>query len=198
MACCYLWRSRGDDVAVGAKPIVIRSRGAGMRVSKFAVLTILFFSSRNALAQSVDEEPAAIIELGGSTAVNVKDATPSVGPTLAVEVTPIEHWLELEAGVTPLFSRHSTEWSADLLFKKPWTLSKRAEFMVGVGPEWIHTNEYGRTPNSVSGEAILDFMFWPSAKRRFGWYLEPSYEYNFGRGHEQSLGISAGLLIAIR
>ena len=75
---------------------------------------------------------------------------------------------------------------------------KKAEFMVGVGPEWVHTNEYGRTPNSVSGEAVLDFMFRPSPKRRFGWYLEPSYEYNFGRGHEQSLGISGGLLIAIR
>ena len=51
--------------------------------------------------------------------------------------------------------------------------------------------------NSVGGEAVLDFMFWPSAKHRFGWYLEPGYEYNFGRGHEQSLGISGGLLISI-
>ena len=162
------------------------------------LLTALLFCSWNALAQSSDKEPAAIIELGGATAVNVKNATPSAGPTLAIEVTPIENWLELEAGVTPLFNRRSTEWGTDLLFKKPWTLSKKAEFMVGVGPEWVHTNEYGRTPNSVSGEAVLDFMFWPSAKRRFGWYLEPSYEYNFGRGHEQSLGISVGLLIAIR
>ncbi len=63
---------------------------------------------------------------------------------LAVEVTPIENWLELEAGITPLFSRHhSTEWDTDLLFKKPWTLSKKAELMVGVGPEWVHTREPG-------------------------------------------------------
>jgi hypothetical protein len=161
-------------------------------------LTALLFCSPIALAQSSDKEPAAIIELGAATAVNLKDASPSAGPTLAVEVTPIKNWLELEAGVTPLFNRRSTEWGTDLLFKKPWTLSKKAEFMVGVGPEWVHTNEYGRAPNSVSGEAVLDFMFWPWAKRRFGWYLEPSYEYNFGPGHEQSLGISAGLLIAIR
>jgi len=53
------------------------------------------------------------------------------------------------------------------------------------------------TTNSISGEVVADFMFWPSAKHRFGWYLEPSYEYNFGRGHDQSLGISGGLLIAI-
>ncbi|HEV7965987.1 MAG TPA: hypothetical protein VGP19_00360 [Candidatus Acidoferrales bacterium] len=116
---------------------------------------------------------------------------------MAVEVTPIENWLELEAGVTPLFTRHSTEWDADLLFKKPWTLSKKAEFMLGVGPEWVHATKFGVATNSVSGEAVLDFMFWPSAKHKFGWYLEPGYEYNFGRGHEQSLGISGGLLIAI-
>jgi hypothetical protein len=114
-----------------------------------------------------------------------------------VEVTPIENWLELEAGVTPLFARHSTEWDTDLLFKKPWTLSKKAEFMFGLGPEWIHTRAYGVTANSAAGEVVLDFMFWPSAKHRFGWYLEPGFEYNFGRGHERSFGMSGGLLIAI-
>jgi len=70
--------------------------------------------------------------------------------------------------------------------------------MVGVGPEWIHARQNGVVANSVAGEFALDFMFWPSAKRRFGWYLEPSYDYDFGRGHEQSVGITGGLLIAIR
>jgi hypothetical protein len=64
------------------------------------------------------------------------------GPDLAVEVTPIENWLELEEGVIPLFTGHSTEWDVDLLVKKPWTLSKKAEFMFGVGPEWVHTRAY--------------------------------------------------------
>jgi hypothetical protein len=27
-------------------------------------------------------------------------------------------------------------------------------------------------------------------KHKFDCYLEPTYEYNFGRGHEQSLGIT--------
>jgi hypothetical protein len=55
------------------------------------------------------------------------------------------------------------------------------------------------TANSISGEAVGDFMFWPSVgKHRFGWYLEPGYDYNFGRGREQSIGISGGLLIAFR
>ena len=84
-----------------------------------------------------------------------------------------DKWLELEAGITSLFARHSTEWDADLLFKKPWTLSKKVEFMFGVGPEWVRIRQNGLTGNSVAGEAVLDFMFWPSVKRRFGWYLEP-------------------------
>jgi len=161
-------------------------------------MAALFLFTGDAFAQSVEKEPAAIVELGGAASWDVKGGGSGFGPTVAVEVTPIEKWLELEAGVTPLFSRHATEWNTDLLFKKPWTLSKKAEFMLGVGPEWLHATKYGVTTNSVSGEAVLDFMFWPSAKHRFGWYVEPSYEYNFGRGHEQSVGISGGLLIAIR
>jgi hypothetical protein len=152
-----------------------------------------------ASAQSLDKEPepAAIVELGGAASRTLGDGGSSAGATVAVEVTPIEKWLELEAGITSLFARHSTEWDADLLFKKPWTLSKKVEFMFGVGPEWIHSRQNGITDNSVAAEAVLDFMFWPSAKRRFGWYLEPGYEYNFGRGHEKSVGISFGLLISI-
>ena len=144
------------------------------------------------------EEPAAILEIGGAPGWNITGGGFSFSPTIAAEVTPIENWLELEMGVTPVFSRHSTEWDTDLLFKKPWTLSKKVEFMFGVGPEWVHTRKYGITTNSVAGEVALDFMFWPSARRRFGWYFEPGYDYNFGRGHEQSFGMSGGLLIAIR
>jgi hypothetical protein len=164
--------------------------------AKFAVLiTSLFLCPAGAVAQSVEKEPVAVLELGAAGSRSLNDG--SSGPTVAVEVTPIENWLELEAGVSPLFNRTSTEWDTDLLFKKPWTLSDKGELMLGAGPEWVHTNKPGATANSVSAEAALDFMFWPSAKHRFGWYLEPVFEHNFGRGHEQSVGISGGLLIAI-
>jgi hypothetical protein len=153
--------------------------------------------SATAIAQSVDrengKEPLAIIEVGGAVSRSLQDSGSALGPTVAIEVTPIENWLELEAGVTPLFSHGSTEWGTDLLFKKPWTLSPKAEFMIGLGPEWIHT----KSANSVSAEAVLDFMCWPSAKHRLGWYIEPSYEYNFGRGRERSIGLNGGLLIAV-
>jgi hypothetical protein len=101
--------------------------------------------------------------------------------------------------VTSSFGRDATEWASELLFKKPWKLSRNVEFMAGVGPEWIHTRESGAATNSVAGEAVLDFMFWPGRwKHKFGCYVEPSYEYNFRRGHERSIGVSFGLLIAIR
>jgi hypothetical protein len=151
----------------------------------------------NAFAQPVDKEPAAVVELGGVADRSLKGGGSSFGPAVAAEVMLIEKWLELEAGVAPLFGRRSTEWDADLLFKKPWTLSKRAEFMLGVGPEWVHGTVKGVTTNSVGVEVAPDFMFWPSAKHRFGWYLEPSYGYSFGRGHEQSVSMTGGLLIAI-
>jgi len=168
-------------------------------MTKSLLFASLLLCSRNISAQpvDVDKEPAAIVELGGAAGWNLTGGGSSFGPDLAVEVTPIENWLELEAGVTPLFRRHSTEWNTDLLFKKPWTLSEKVEFMIGLGPEWIHAREYGVTTNSLGGEFVLDLMFWPSAKHRLGWYLEPTYDYSFGRGHERSLGVSGGLLIAI-
>jgi hypothetical protein len=41
-------------------------------------------------------------------------------------------------------------------------------------------------------------MFWPSPKRRLGWYIEQAYDYRLGRGHDQAIGVSVGLLISIR
>jgi hypothetical protein len=181
-------------VALKGSPIarpVLKTTGS-------VLIACLCLSFGNALAQSSEKEPAAVVEVGASASQSVTGDGTSFGPTVAVEVTPIENRLELEAGVTSLFKRHSTEWDVDLLFKKPWTLSKKAEFMVGIGPEWIHARQFGMVTNSLGGEAVADFMYWPaSAKHRFGWYVEPGYDYIFGRGHEQSLGVSGGLLIAI-
>jgi len=170
-----------------------------LSATNFVLSASLTLCSEMALAQSVDKDPVAIVELGGAAGRSLKNGGSSFGADAAVEVTPIENWLELEAGVTPLFSRHhSTEWNTDLLFKKPWTLSKKAELMVGVGPEWVHTREPGMRVNSMAAEAVLDFMFWPGGRHKLGWFLEPGYDYNFARGHERSFGISGGLLIAIR
>jgi len=163
---------------------------------RLAILAFLLASTCRAFPQTPEKEPIAILELG-TEGERTLDGSGSLGPNLAVEVTPIEHWLELELGVSPLFSHGQREWDTDLLFKKPYTLSRTAEFMFGIGPEWAHTTAAGKSSNSIAGEAALDFMFWPSRRRKFGWYLEPTYSYDFGPGHEQSLSLSGGLLIAI-
>jgi hypothetical protein len=162
-----------------------------------ALLTVLIFAG-TAFGQTEEREPAAIVEAGAAGEWALTHGTPGYGPEVAIEVTPIKEWLEIEAGVTPLFRRGETEWEVDLLFKKPYTLSRTAEFMFGIGPEWSHTIRAGAGSNSIAGEAALDFMFWPWPKRKVGWYLEPSYGYDFSSGHDQSIGITAGLLIPIR
>jgi len=164
-------------------------------MKRFHFVTLIVFAIPT-FAHAEDSEPSAIIELGGAASWGLKGGS-SFGPSFAVETTPIPDVLELEGGVTTLFSRGQTEWDADFLFKKPYTLSDTVEFMFGVGPQWAHTITRGGTSDTVAAEAALDFMFWPWPARKFGLYLEPSYDYGFGHGHEQSLGISAGLLIPI-
>lgn len=168
-----------------------------MNAKSFLFVLILLGFCSSVRGQS-EEKEIAVVEVGGAASQSLKGGGLSGGPDLAVEFTPIENTLEIETGVTGLFNAHSTEWDVDVLFKKPWTLSRKVEFMAGAGPEWIHTNVNHISANAVGAAAIGDFMFWPSAKRRFGWYLEPGYDYSLGRGHEQSLGISGGLLITIR
>lgn len=156
-------------------------------------------SGKAAQPQPIKEgDTKAILELGASASWNFSGGATTFAPNLAAEITPIENWLEIEAGVSPFYTRRSTEWDTDLLFKKPWTLSRKAEFMFGVGPEWVHLKQNGKTSDSIAGEVAGDFMFWPNGKHRFGWFLEPAYDYSFAGGHQQSIGMSGGLLIGIR
>jgi hypothetical protein len=154
------------------------------------IAALLLFAGQ---AQAEEKEPSAIVEIGSAGEWGLQNGGSSFGPTVAVEFTPIEHWLEIEAGVSTLFGGGQTEWDTDLLFKKPFTLSDKVEFMVGVGPEWT----FSREGTKIAGELALDFMFWPTPDRKYGWFLEPSYSYSFSQGHEQSLGVNAGLLIPI-
>lgn len=164
-----------------------------MRTALVAALMVL---GQGAAAQPEYPEPSAIVEFGGAGQWGIRGGS-SYGPSLAVETTPIENWLELEAGITPFFSHGAREWETDLLFKKPYTLSEAVEFMFGLGPSWSHAISSGRTADTFGAEAALDFMFWPWEGRKVGWFLEPTYGFSFGRDHEQSLSIGLGLLIPI-
>ncbi|MGD0332592.1 MAG: hypothetical protein ABSA90_04980 [Xanthobacteraceae bacterium] len=147
-------------------------------------------------ARAEEKEPSALIEMGGATEWDLRGGQ-SFGPAVAIEVTPLKDWLEIEGGVSPLFGGGHTDWNTDLVFKKPFTLSKTVEVEFGVGPEWLHTTGGGKTADSLGGEAVVEFQFWPWPNRNYGWYLEPSYGYDFGSGHAQSFGLTVGLLIAI-
>ena len=159
----------------------------------FLCLTVaLLFAAAARAGEKEEKEPTLIIELGG---VGEGDFSgkPGSGPSAAVEFTPIKGWLEIEAGIAPMFSSGQTEWDADLLLKKPFTLSRQVEFMIGAGPEL----KFSREGTKLAGEIAADFMFWPTADRKLGWFVEPAYAYTFSKGHEQSLGVTAGLLIPI-
>ena len=154
-------------------------------------------ANRQEANQAKEKDPKAILELGAATSWNIRGGAATFAPNLAAEFTPIENWLEVELGVSPFYTRSSNEWDTDLLFKKPWTISRKAEFMLGIGPQWTYLKQNGKATNSEAGEVAGDFMFWPSGKHRFGWFLEPAYDYSFASGHQQSIGMSAGLLIGI-
>ena len=172
---------------------------AGMYLLLFGVLPVHGQSSSQSPSQwqeaGEDKDPKIILELGAATNWNFSGGAATFAPNLAAEITPIENWLEIEAGISPFYTGKSTEWDTDLLFKKPWTLSRKAEFMLGAGPQWVHLSQNGKTTDSIVGEVAGDFMFWPTGKHRFGWFLEPAYDYSFAGGHQQSIGMSAGLLI---
>src|ERR1700678_1811820 len=73
-----------------------------MNRTKCAMVASLFLCRGSAFAQSIDvdkvPEPVAIVEVGGAGSWNLRGES-SFGADLAVEVTPIDNWLELEAGI---------------------------------------------------------------------------------------------------
>ena len=165
-------------------------------VAQICAAMFLLLMPGSAFAQATDPEAAAVLEVGGAASRAIGGGS-SLGGELAVEFTPIERWLEIEAGTAGLFTRHSSEWDTGALFKKPWTLSRTAEFMAGVGPEWVHTRERGVSSNALAGAVALDFMFWPRGHSKMGWFAEPEYEYTFGHNHERAIGVSVGLLFGV-
>ena len=159
---------------------------------------VLVASASVARGQSVapladQEDHRVVFELGWAGDWSPDEGWHPKGITFAVEVTPIEHWLELEVGVSAIRADGVTEVPIDVLFKKPWQLSRQVEFMAGIGPEMIR--EMGSRPRTNWGlSCVLDFMFWP--RKNVGWYLEPGYEVTFhDGGAHHGAGVAGGLLI---
>ena len=144
-------------------------------------------------APVVGEDHAVVLELGAVADYERAERAVHGGGTFAFEVTPIENVLELEIGIAAIHADGGVEVPLDLLFKKPWRFSPKFEFMIGAGPELVHS--FGPDHATFWGvEGVLDFMIWPT--RNIGWYVEPGYEITFRDGAQQhGVGVSAGLLI---
>jgi hypothetical protein len=139
------------------------------------------------------EDHALVLELGAVLDWERAEGQLHHGGTFAFEVTPIENWLELEIGITAVAADGGMEMPVDVLFKKPWRISPQFEFMIGAGPEFVHSSGANHA-TLWGGEAILDFMFWP--RKNIGWYVEPGYEITFRDGMKHhGVGIAVGLLI---
>jgi hypothetical protein len=55
-----------------------------------------------------------------------------------VEFEPIKDYLLIEAGITPFFDNSGhADWDFDLLFRRPFELSKRIEFEPGSGTSGV-------------------------------------------------------------
>lgn len=164
--------------------------GSGLWLSVLGLVLWSACTPTSVRAQEVVDH-RVVIELGWEGDWSHADGFNN-GGTVAIETTPVENWLELELGVSVVHQPHGVEIPVDLLFKKPWRLSRTVEFMAGVGPEVIHSTAEHDTFWGLSG--IADLMVWPT--ENVGWYIEPAVERTFGNGtHENGLGIAAGLII---
>jgi hypothetical protein len=158
-----------------------------LRGSLCAVVALLPFTD----ATSAEEkEPVAVVELGGASAWNIPGRA-AFGPSAAVEFEPIKNYLVMEAGMTPYFDNggHAV-WDFDLFFRHSFALSKKAEFEPGIGPSFS-------TSGRVGAAASFEFMIWPWQERKFGWFVDPTYGVSFAPGHQQSFGLTVGILVGI-
>ncbi len=154
-------------------------------------MAIALLASPN-MAPAKEKDPLAVVALGAAGDWGFPDGKFSGGPSVAVEFSAIKDWLEIEVGGAKLFRRGSSEWETEVVFRKPFTLSETTELMIGLGPIWSQTKGEGV---KVGTTFMLDFMFWSSPERKYGWFVEPSYSVT--KGNEQSLAVSVGVLIGI-
>lgn len=144
------------------------------------------------------KEAEAELEIGAAAEWAIPGGDTGFCASIGIEYTLIKEWLEVEVEVSPLFGAGRTDWDTELIFKKPYSLSDKIEVMPGIGPAWLYrTGREGNT-HSFGAVALVDIQIWPTPERNFGWFIEPTYTYDFGREHEQSLGVTFGLLIPIR
>jgi hypothetical protein len=162
--------------------------------SALGALLLLVFVRADA-DDDESQEHVVVLELGATGEREISERTSHVGPTVGIEIEPIENWLEIEFGASTFRSRGATNWELELPFKKPFRLTSTVEIMPGLGPTWSHTTQPGERASSWGAEVVLDLFFWRSKHR--GWYLEPSYGIALGNGNKKSAALTGGLFFAL-
>jgi len=137
------------------------------------------------------EERGWVLEMGPAAEWALQGETPNYGLNIAVEREVIDGCLEIELGMSGLWTAGRGELSWDLLFKKPFTLSPTVELMVGAGPSFSQPTNGDTGTASIS--FALDLMVWP--QKRMGWFVEPTFSVTPGNG-QTSIGATAGVLFS--
>jgi hypothetical protein len=166
------------------------------RVVHAVLIAGVLIGSRVDAQEKVEGDHSVILEIGGAGDWPLVAGKSSLGGNLGAEVTPIEHWLEIEASASAFGTNDRREIETDLVFKKPFQLTPAVEFMAGIGPELSWNFNGPHHTRSLATELGLDFMIWPT--KNLGWYVEPSYSFTgFGSRSDRSAGLTAGLLIGV-
>jgi hypothetical protein len=135
-----------------------------------------------------EKEPFAVLQLGGAAAWNLPGGS-SFGPAASIEFQVIKN-VSVEPGLSLLFNNQGrVDWDFDVVVRRQFDLSETVEFEPGIGPAWGNSG-FGATGS-------LEFMIWPWKDRKLGWFVDSTYTVSFAAGHQQSLGLTVGLLIAI-
>ncbi len=147
----------------------------------------------SALRPDDANEHTIVVGVGGAGELELGDRSLHLGGNVMIEWDAIEDWLEIEVGASMLATKGGLDIPVDLLVKKPFTLTRWAEVMLGVGPEVVHVT--GATKGTyLGGEVALDFMFWPWG-RRIGLWTEPEYDVVFHDGASSGIGLTGGVLL---
>src|ERR1700727_2738204 len=140
--------------------------------ARFVIIAAFVFCPVTQM-RAEEKEPFAVVELGAATERSIQEGAYSFGPSASVEFPVIKDWLGIETGISPLFRLGQTEWQADLLFKKPFTINEHVEFMIGAGPQLSYATAGGGT--QIASEIAIKWMMWRTADRKFGGCVEPTF-----------------------
>jgi len=166
-----------------------------------AVLLLFSLGVRAAAAGSPDHKIGNTVEHGGGmhltvgakgsylAALDHGHTSHLGGGGIFAEVMVIPEWLEIELEVR-IFSGHGTSLPIDLLFKKPFHLSSKTDFFLGVGPTVVPVFAPGGNTTHFGGAFVAGIYYWLTP--HLGVVLEADYNLISSHGAVHELGSGVG------